>query len=394
MRRPLDGTLLLGALALASLLPACGPTRVLINPKDVTNVTVRPTSGKLLFCPGEAFRVEVLAQLTNGSWCSSTERTRGCLNEADAVIDAASVHVQGSPGGIEGNRAKFIWNTSADPLATAATGVALQGWIERATSAGVERSMAGEAQLTPVYGCQAKGFFGGGSGGSQGENGAPGPDLDIAVTTLSTPFYPDAALIRVIHGTQRSYYISASPDQPILITSGAEDGGHGQAGVNGREGVAGKDASGACGRGGHGEHGTHGFQGSNGGNGGPGGVIRITLDGAFANKLRGRVLATSLGGAAGNAGAGGLGGKGGAAGKGGVSSPDCTSGGTAGDVGHDGVNGPSGQPGYPGPNGPPPVFAIAGRAALFGTELNTIRQIEAAKPPAESSKGSVTIEAR
>src|SRR4029079_8600831 len=104
-------------------------------------------------CPGEAFQVEVLAQLKNNTWCSSTDRTRGCLGETDAVIDASSVRVQGSPGGFEGNSRKFFWNTSDDPLATASTGVTLQGWIELSTPAGVERSPAGEARLTPVYEC-------------------------------------------------------------------------------------------------------------------------------------------------------------------------------------------------------------------------------------------------
>ncbi|MEO5728727.1 MAG: hypothetical protein ABI134_11795 [Byssovorax sp.] len=379
MTRPLNGSLLLGALALASLLPACGPTRVQLSPRNVASVVVRPSSGKLVFCPGEAFQVEVLAQLKNNTWCSSTDRTRGCLGETDAVIDASSVRVQGSPGGIEGNPGKFFWNTSEDPLATASTGVKLQGWIQLSTPAGVERSPAAEARLKPVYGCRLEGLFGGGSGGNQGENGAPGPDLDIAVTTLSTPFYPNAALIRVISGTQRFYYISPSPKQPIRITSRAEDGGNGAAGANGQEGTAGKDASDACANGGHGEHGERGSRGGNGGDGGAGGMIRITLDAAFTDKLRGRILATSQGGSAGGAGPGGIGGKGGSAGKGGPSGPSCTSGGSAGNAGNTGVTGPAGRSGYAGPSGPMPVFAIASREALFGAELQSLRRIEGTK---------------
>ena len=379
MTRPLDGTLLLGALALASLLPACGPTRVSLSPRDVVNVIVRPASGKLVFCPGDAFQVEVLAELTNKTWCSSTDRTRGCLGEADAVIDASSIRIQGSPGKIQGNPAKFLWNTSEDPLDTASTGVTLQSWIERVTPAAVERSPTAEARLKPVYECQLKALFGGGSAGNRGENGAPGPDLDVAVTTLSTPFYPSAALIRVISGAQRFYYISPSAEEPVRIISAAEDGGSGPAGENGREGEPGKDASSACGKGGHGTHGTHGQRGGDGGAGGPGGVIRVTFDSAFADRLHGRILATSVGGNAGGGGPGGLGGRGGAAGKGGPSSPDCTSGGSPGDAGHDGQSGPSGRPGYAGPNGPPPSFATASRAALFGTELGAIRKIENAK---------------
>lgn len=395
MTRPLNGPLLLGTLALASLLPACGPTRVQLSPRDVTNVVVRPKSGQLVFCPGEAFQVEVLAQLTNNTWCSSTDRTRGCLGETDAVIDAASVQIQGSPGGLEGNPKKFIWNTSDDPLATASTGVTLQGWIQTSTPAGVERSPAAEAKLTPVYECQLKGLFGGGSSRNQGGSGTSGPDLDIAVTTLSTPFYPNAALIRVISGTQSFYYISPSPEQPIQITSRAEAGGPGAPGENGRDGAAGKDASEPCARGGDGEDGTrghfHGGSGGDGGDGGAGGSIRVTLDAAFADKLRGRVLATSQGGDGGESGPGGIGGRGGAAGRGGPSGPSCTSGGSAGSAGRDGVNGPSGRPGRPGSNGPPPVFGVASRAAMFGTELENLRRIESSKR-IEPTKKSLSVE--
>jgi hypothetical protein len=395
MTRPLNGALLLGTLALASLLPACGPTRVQLRPRDVANVVVRPRSGQLAFCPGEAFQVEVLAQLTNDTWCSSADRTRGCLGETDAVIDAANLRVQGSPGGLEGDPRKLVWNTSDDPLATASTGVTLQGWIQLSTPAGVERSPAGEARLTPVYACQLNALFGGGSSRAQGGPGAAGPDLDIAVTTLSTPFYPNAALIRVISGTQSAYYISPSPEQPVRITSRAEAGGQGAPGENGRDGAAGRDASEACARGGDGEDGTRGRfrggSGGDGGDGGEGGVIRITLDAAFADKLRGRVLATSQGGDGGESGPGGLGGRGGAAGRGGPSAPNCTSGGSAGNAGRDGVNGPSGRPGRPGPNGPPPLFAVASRAAMFGTEMEGLRRIESARR-IEPAKTTLSVE--
>jgi hypothetical protein len=377
MKRTVEATLRLGVAALALQLTACGPTKVLLSPNDVVNVTVRPASGQLLYCPGDPFQIEVLAKLKNGTTCSSTDRTRGCLAEKDAVIDAASVRIQGSNGGISGDPQKFIWTVSEDPLATASTGITLKGWIERALPAGVERSMEGEAKLKPVYECQSTGSFGGGSAGNRGENGAPGPDLDIAVTTLSTPFYANAALIRVTHGTNRLYYISPSPEQPIKISSAAVSGGSGVQGENGKEGAAGKDASDACGRGGHGEHGTHGRGGGNGGNGGQGGTIRITLDATAAERLRGRVLAVSYGGDAGAAGTGGVGGKGGAGGKGGPSGPDCASGGAAGDAGRDGHNGLGGQPGSPGANGPPPSFTTATRAALFGPELAVIQRIEA-----------------
>lgn len=363
--------------ALVSLLAACGPTRVAISPRDVVEVVVRPAAGQLVFCPGDPFQVEVVAHLENGQYCSSTDRTRGCLKEQDAVIDPTQVHVEGSPGGIAGNPRKFLWNTSPDPLVTAAAGVALKAWIEQTTPAGVERSVTAQTRLTPVYSCQLKGLFGGGNGGGQGQNGGPGPDLDIAVTTLATPFYPNAALIRVISGTQRAYYLSPSPDEPIRITSAAESGGEGVTGLNGGDGAAGQDGSAACARGGEGEHGKHGGHGGDGGHGGRGGQIRITLDAAAAGLLRGRILAASEGGEAGDAGRGGTGGRGGRGGNGGPSSPDCTSGGVAGDSGRNGHDGQAGQPGSPGPSGPLPGFTTASRGALFGTEMALIKQIEA-----------------
>lgn len=365
--------------ALVSLLTACGPTRVAISPRDVVDVVVRRASGELGFCPGDPFQVEVLARLQNGTMCSSTDRTRGCLKEQDAILDPAQVHLEGSTGGIDGNPRKFLWNTSNDPLVTAAAGVLLEGWIEQATSAGVERSKSTKVRLTPEYTCQLKGLFGGGYGGRQGENGSPGPDLEIAVTTLSTPFYPSAALIRVISGTNRRYYISPSPEQPVRITSAAESGGQGQPGQDGQDGAPGQDASAACARGGQGEHGRRGLGGGNGGNGGPGGMIRITLDQAAAGQLRGRILATSRGGEAGAAGRGGSGGRGGRGGNSGPAGPDCTSGVAGGDSGRNGEDGPPGEAGYPGPNGPLPELTTASREALFGTEMDLIRQIEATR---------------
>jgi hypothetical protein len=367
------------ALSFSCLLTACGPTRVAISPRDVTEVVVRPSKGGLEFCPGEAFQVEVVAHLKNGTYCSSTDRTRGCLKEQDAVIDPAQVQIDGSTGGLEGNPKKFLWNTTSDPLVTAATGVAFKAWIQQQTPAGVERSMLAQTRLTPVYGCRLQGLFGGGYGGSQGENGGPGPDLDIAVTTLATPFYPSAALIRVISGTERAYYLSPSPDAPVRITSAAQSGGQGAQGVSGRDGAAGQDASAACAHGGDGERGRHGDPGGPGGNGGPGGRIRVTLDSAAAGQLRGRILAASQGGDAGAGGHGGTGGRGGRGGNGGPSSPDCASGGTGGNGGVNGSDGPGGQAGYPGPNGPMPSFGTASREALFGTEMGLIKQIEATR---------------
>ena len=107
MNRSVNGSLLLGTASLALQLTACGPTKVLLSPNDVANVTVRPASGQLLYCPGDPFQIEVLAKLKDGTTCSSTDRGRGCLTEKDAVIDAASVRVHASSGASTDDPAKF-----------------------------------------------------------------------------------------------------------------------------------------------------------------------------------------------------------------------------------------------------------------------------------------------
>lgn len=381
MKLPNCSALVAALSLLSSGLAACGPSHVQLDPREVVNVNVRPASQQLLFCPGDPFQVEVVAKLKDGSSCSSTDASRGCMDERDAVIDPGFVRVEGSSGARTGAADKFIWMPDPDPLKTADTGLLLRGWLERVIDGQATKSVVGESELRPVYECQKDQLFTTPpSGAHTGEAGRPGPDLDIAVTTLSTPYYPNAALIRIDSSGRRMYVISPSADQPVRVVSKGQNGAFGRPGQDGRRGEDGADAAkdAQCAKGGNGTDGENGGPGGPGGDGGPGGTIRITLDESAADKLRGRVQAVSEGGEPGPGGRGGFGGFGGQGGDGGPTGPECTAS-TRGADGKKGEDGPNGSYGRRGMNGPAASIGAAGRQALFGGELGTIERIEAAK---------------
>lgn len=360
--------------ACGALAAACGPTELELNPLSVVDLQVRPASGQRLFCPGDRFQVEVVAKLKDGTTCSSTDPSRGCMGQKDAVIKPADVRIAGSAG-VRGEPAEqFVWIPPVNPLDTADTGLALQGWLEKTIAGQHLKSMVGETELRPVYQCQSQGVY------AAGPPGAQGPDVDVAVTTLSTPYYPAAALVRVDALGGRFYFISPSVDQAVTIVSQGQPGMPGVAGEDGRNGEDGKSAAAdapACTKGGNGGRGGDGGPGGDGGDGGNGGRVRIFLDEAAVDRLQGRVLVQSLGGAAGPAGPGGQGGRGGDGGSGGPTSPDCDdTRGKDGKPGRDGAPGRAGRPGLP---GPPPEVGTVPRATLFAAEMPVITRIEAAK---------------
>ena len=365
------------SLALAALTPlvaACGPTQVDIDPRSVVDVQVRPASGQRLFCPGDRFQVEVVAKLKDGTTCSSTDRTRGCMGQKDAVIQASDVKIAGSEGGRGAPMEQFIWIPPANPLTTADTGLTLKGWLQKTVGGETLKSMVGETELRPVYSCQSAASF------EEPVAGAHGPNVDIAITTLSTPYYPAAALVRVDAMGGRFYYISPSVDQAVQITSRGQAGPQGHPGQPGVNGENGKDApidAAPCTKGGDGTDGSNGGNGGNGGDGGNGGRIRIVIDEAAADKLRGRVLAYTLGGAPGPGGPGGPGGLAGSGGSGGPTTPSCKE--TKGADGKPGRDGQPGLPGRPGVPGPPPEVTTMPRASLFAAEMAILTRIEAAR---------------
>lgn len=363
----------LGGIALlAASAAGCGPAQIEVDPSKVVNVNVAPASGQLLYCPGDAFLVEVVAKLDDGTSCSTHDPARGCMGKSSALLDPAKVHLEGSSGapGAE----PMVWMPDGDPLKTAGTGLSLKAWITGASG----KSMDGESTLKPVYDCKLDVAYGGGI--ATGNPGAAGPNLTIAITPISTPFYADAALVRVELPGQRLYLLSPSADRPVKIVTKGQDGMPGPQGAAGVEGKPGPDTTTpavACAMGGEGAPGTDGGVGGPGGDGGAGGTITVLLDDKAADKLRGRVILASLGGNPGAGGQGGWGGKGGPGGKGGQTSPDCLD--TTGPQGKTGANGAAGPIGKPGAAGPAATFENKAREALFGTELPTIQAIEATK---------------
>jgi hypothetical protein len=203
----------------------------------------------------------------------------------------------------------------------------------------------------------------------------------VFVTTLSTPFYANAALIR-IEAPELSvsqYAISPSADKPVRIVARGQDGARGFPGASGYAGKRGIDSSETCGIGGRGGDGGPGGFGGPGGNGGPGGVVHVHLDASAADALAHRIQVLTPGGLAGDGGYGGSGGAAGSGGSGGPSGKNCF--GKNGDAGLAGPPGPPGPPGVSGAQGPPPTFELSPRNTMFGRELSLIQQIEATPAP-------------
>src|SRR5262249_16441904 len=221
---------------------------------------------------------------------------------------------------------EFVWLPDANPLSTAATGMKLRGWLEKVMGGASVKSMEGETELRPVYECRKENTYTylQSQRVIDGSPGPTGPSLVVAVTALSTPYYPDAALIRVEYDAERFYLISPSADQPIRIFSKGQTGGAGVPGEDGHKGVDGRDAVAKmqCEKGTDGTPGSNGGPGKQGGDGGPGGAIKVILDERLADKLKGRLLLASPGG---DAGSGGRGGKAGPGGHGGIGGPRADS---------------------------------------------------------------------
>jgi hypothetical protein len=373
-------------LAAAGTLAGCGPKQLKVDPRAVVDVQVRPASGQPLYCPGDAFEVELVAKMKDGSTCSSIDPTRRC-GGVEGVISRDLVRIQSSSGdwrnpGWTGD-SPYVLVPPDDALATAEQGLRLRAWLEGPTPEGARvKSMEGTNELRPVYTCaaQRERLFSGPSPKLHGENGAPGPSLTVAVTTLSTPYYPNAALVVIKGGGETRYLISPSADQPVTIVSRGAPGFQGKPGSPGKPGENGRDSGLECVKGLDGTNGGPGGPGGPGGNGGPGGAITLLLDSAAADRLRSRVVLKSEGGAAGAPGPGGPGGVGGTGGRGLVGVACTESGAPKARDGASGQRGPDGPSGQAGPPGPAPVVdGTQAREALFRVELPTIQRIEAAK---------------
>lgn len=369
----------LAILAIAALQPVlagCGPAQAQIDPRNVADLKLRPASGQALFCPGAQFNVEFVAKLKDGTTCSNLNADAGCMKEKNTVIDPQVLRLSGSNGQVQGQG----WVTDADPLKTADAGVRLRGWLEQVLEGKTYKSVETQLDLKPVYECKDHASFTPGNGRDDGSNGAAGSMITVAITTLSTPFYPDAALVRVESGTMREYYISPSSDKPIRITATGQPGARGRQGARGGDGKPGDAAPGECKNGGDGTNGLAGFVGGRGGDGGAGATIKVILDDSNPDKLRGRLLIANPGGAPGEGGLGGPGGRGGVGGAAGAkpanAPADCMP--KAGNSGQNGANGANGMRGNQGATGPAPAFENGKRMAVWANELQAIQRIEGA----------------
>ncbi len=366
---------ILALTAAQPILTGCGPNQAQIDPRNVSDLKIRPSSGQMLFCPGAPFTVEFVAKLKDGSTCSNLNADSGCMNQKNTVIDPTVLRLTGSNGRVQGQG----WVTDDDPLKTADSGIRLKGWMEQVLNGQTYKSMESDIDLKPVYECMSSADFSQGNGRDDGSNGSPGPAITVAITTLSTPFYPDAALVRVESGTMRQYYISPSADKPIRITATGQPGARGRQGAAGNGGQAGT-AGAECKNGTDGGNGSAGGAGGRGGDGGAGGTIRVILDEANADKLKGRLLIANPGGAAGEGGFGGPGGSGGNGGSAGSkpanAAADCNP--QSGRSGQDGATGATGPRGKDGAAGPAPSFENGKRQAIWANEMQAIQRVEGA----------------
>lgn len=383
-----DRLLLASCVAATMLTVACGPSELAIDPKSVVDAKVQPASKQPLFCPGDAFQVELVVTLSDGTTCSSADPSTGCQGKANALIAPEQVNIEASPGSFS-DPARFVFLPPPNPLETAKDGVSLTGFLDLE---GV-RSKVARSTVAPVYDCQRERSYGAPPPPSPGANGGAGPEIAVSVTSLSTPWFPNAALVRVESGPEVQYFVSPSSDRPIRIVSKGQDGATGPAGEPGVAGANGAAATAACTNGGDGLAGTNGKPGGKGGDGGPGGRFRLFLDDAKADALKARVILEAPGGAAGPAGPGGQGGAGGKGGAPGPIGAACAPPPPSSDPsappppdlspkpGKDGAAGAPGEPGSPGkagPAGPAPEVTLAPRDKLFAAELAALRAIESA----------------
>ena len=114
---------ILALTAAQPILTGCGPNRAQIDPRNVSDLKIRPTSGQMLFCPGAPFSVEFVAKLKDGSTCSNFNADAGCMNQKNTVIDPAVLRLSGSNGHLQDQG----WVADEDPLKTADSGARLRG---------------------------------------------------------------------------------------------------------------------------------------------------------------------------------------------------------------------------------------------------------------------------
>ena len=310
------------------------------------------------FAPDPAIvqRISEIRMYTDGEWTCPGNTIR---TSYDAVLDDGSVvpfatkydkdyppalHVvflrRTSPEAAA--RQDGGWDTNSDPVVSATTGFRLNAFLLAKPAVNVSRV------VFPEYSCMRHAFSFVGGEGKVGSAGESGPDVEVRLNVLSSPFYDRLLVAGVRVGYAPTGYVFADadwvPPADWLIVESM--GGPGGRGVNGAEGAKGAKGTDGCPAGAGGAGG----RGGNGGAGGPGGsggrvTVMVPSDQPL---LAGMVEAHSSGGVGGKGGAPGPGGPGGDGGDGIAGTRRCTQ-------GRKGPAGEGGAVGPPGPHGSPPV---------------------------------------
>jgi hypothetical protein len=253
------------------------------------------------------------------------------------------------------------WVTERDPLVTVSSGFRLTATL-RANS-----SIRNTVVVPPDYRCMPHTFVFAGEPGGPGEAGDNGPDANVRLAVLRSPFYDKLFVAGIQVGVAPPFYVlqdaSAVPPADWLVIESR--GGRGGAGVAGTKGTDGGAGAAGC-------PAQAGAPGGNGGNGGPGGSggrggrinVIAPLDNPF---LAGIVAARSPGGNGGPGGPGGAGGKGGKGGQGSADAsnrrcPDAADG-SPGQAGGAGSTGSQGAP------GPRVIVVTAPAREIFGVQV-------------------------
>jgi len=234
------------------------------------------------------------------------------------------------------------WDTNSDPVISATTGFRLNAFLLANPAVNVNRVVG------PEYSCTRHSFSFIGEAGQRGSAGETGPDVEVRLNVLSSPFYERLLVAGVRVGYAPTVYAFANADRVppadwLIVES---RGGPGGRGVNGAEGAKGAKGTDGC-PAGTGGAGGRGGNGGVGGQGGPGGRVAVMVP-SDQPLLAGLVETHSSGGLGGKGGAPGSGGAGGEGGDGMTGARRCTKG-QAGPAGEDGVAGSAGPEGSLGP---------------------------------------------
>jgi hypothetical protein len=219
-----------------------------------------------------------------------------------------------------------------------------------------------------------------GTPGGDAGDGGPGPEVEVALTKVTTPRHGDLVAVAVTAGGQRWFYLIDPKGSEFAIVALGGAGGSGGAGGDGGAGGAGggggdggdgitrddgSSASGGYGgNGGTGGNGGYGSDGGRGGDGGEGGYLTVFVDPRYP-EIADWVTLSTRGGSGGMGGRGGYAGSGGSGGYAGTAGSNGGSSGTSGAAGTAGSGGRDGQSGRDGRDGPPPQIQAVDVEAYF-----------------------------